>query len=371
MNNHYQVAIIGAGPAGSSCAIQLARLGIKKVVLIEAGNLEKFRIGESIPPDSNRIFNQLGIYEDFIAQKHDPCFGSCSYWGSDKRGYNDFMLNPNGNGWHLDRTRFNHFLAHKATELGATLLLNTSFVKAFEEKEAYSITIKKKQQKTSTIHANIIVDASGSRSIFATTQGAYKLESEPLICLTMEYQKTDAKQTLSKLTHIETAELGWWYAAQLPNDKLLVAFYSNATVIKSLQLNKTASWKAYLDKTICIKNLTKHLTPIDYRPKGFPAPSFRLSKVSGHHWIAIGDAAAAYDPITSQGITKSILNGLDAAQLIAKRFELGHQDFQVFDQVVKKQFEQYQLMRQYFYQLEKRWEESPFWSTFHQPVVHF
>ena len=48
-----------------------------------------------------------------------------------------------------------------------------------------------------------------------------------------------------------------------------------------------------------------------------PAPSSILSAVCGEHWLAVGDAAYRYDPITSAGITKVLMQKKQAGIAIA------------------------------------------------------
>jgi len=364
--NQFQVAIIGAGPAGSTCAIQLSRLGLDRVLLVESGEYEKFRIGESIPPDTNVLFEQLGLYHDFVVEAHEPCYGSCSFWGDERRGYNDFLLNPHGNGWHLDRRRFDHFLANKARAQGATLLTNTAFQQA-EKLEAggFEITLCTDKQHLSSVTADIVVDASGGRAIFATAQGSQKTHTLPLVCLGVRFKTNDSLQKISKLTHLEAVEYGWWYAARIPDEMLLVALYTTAEIAKSEKLNQMEAWVSHLNATPNTQKLTLGLEPVEERPRGFQAPSFRLDKVAGDNWLAIGDAASTYDPITAQGIIKSITNGLSAAVLIHNKLNGGISNFSLYSQEMNQQYAQYLEMRQYFYQMEQRWPNSRFWKEMH------
>jgi len=71
----HNIVIIGAGPAGCSCAISLLNAGIQEVTIIDNSKGGKFHIGESIPPDMNLLLKQLGIYESFLKEGHEPCYG--------------------------------------------------------------------------------------------------------------------------------------------------------------------------------------------------------------------------------------------------------------------------------------------------------
>ncbi|HKS99304.1 MAG TPA: hypothetical protein VJT31_07225, partial [Rugosimonospora sp.] len=89
--------------------------------LVDPGDRRE-TVGETIPPDARLPLAQLGVWDAFLAQRHLPCLGSCSSWGSDTLGYNDFVLNPQGHGWHLDRPRFDALLREAAVKTGVTLL---------------------------------------------------------------------------------------------------------------------------------------------------------------------------------------------------------------------------------------------------------
>ncbi|MEI6879658.1 MAG: FAD-dependent oxidoreductase, partial [Planctomycetota bacterium] len=61
--------VIGAGPAGSAAAIEMARAGID-VLLLDRGEFPRFRIGESFLPRTKRIFRRLGVLDKCLALPH-------------------------------------------------------------------------------------------------------------------------------------------------------------------------------------------------------------------------------------------------------------------------------------------------------------
>lgn len=364
MENQYRVAIIGAGPAGCSCAIALLNAGFKNIVLIDASKPGKFHIGESIPPDMNPIMRELGIYSAFYAENHEPCFGSCSYWGSPLRGYNDSILSPFGHGWHLDRTKFNALLQQQAMERGALVLNGFAYQNALQKAFGYELYLKSDTGETKEIQADFVVDASGARSVFATEMGGHKLHSTPLVCLALRF-KCKTPHEVSKLTHLESVEDGWWYAAKIPGELLLVTFYTLGEVAKELALNNRDNWLALLQKAPNTQSWVSQMEPYDNKLLGFSAPSFCQKTFTGKQWMAIGDAASTYDPITAQGIIKSISQGMRAAETIAYYARGAHEALLYFETELKRQYAQYTEARRYFYQLEQRWPNHTFWKIMH------
>ena len=82
-------------------------------------------------------------------------------------------------------------------------------------------------------------------------------------------------------------------------------------------------------------------------------------------WVAVGDAALAFDPLSSQGIMTAlemgIYLGLQLSQHIEK--DLTDQDFDehVRDVYAKVRGE-YERQRAYYYSVVKRFPEEMFWE---------
>lgn len=358
----YRVAIIGGGPAGCACALALARQGVHDVLVIEAGDYAQFRIGESIPPEANRLFQALGIAQEFFAEAHAPCHGSCSWWGSDKRGYNDALLHPLGHGWHLERARFNRFLARQARLRGIEVLTRASLAASSPAPGGgFALDLRlgdPAHPRQAAIEAGLVVDASGTRAVFARQRGSRKVETLPLVCLAMRFAAPDGARC--GLTHLEAVEHGWWYGAHLPDATLLLAFYSDAPTVKALRLQQAERWLAWLAAAPNTAALARDAVPLAGGVRSFPAPSYCLDLLHGDGWLAIGDAASACDPVTSQGIVKALADGMAAAGAIAGQATLG-----AVAQSVVLRHAQYLTQRRQYYGWEQRWPAAPFWRQLH------
>ena len=61
-NNHFDVIIIGAGPAGSSAATILAENG-RRVLVLEREKFPRYHIGESLIPFTFHPLERLGMVD--------------------------------------------------------------------------------------------------------------------------------------------------------------------------------------------------------------------------------------------------------------------------------------------------------------------
>ena len=369
----YDVAIIGGGPGGCATALALEQQDIAKILVVESGHYEAIRIGESIPPDTRLLLNKLGILKDFLQENHETCFGNCSSWGSDTLSYNDFLRNPYGNGWHLDRRRFNAFLAQKSVERGVEVLCGTKVGSCDRtHPEGFQLQLMAEDKETRTVTASFLVDATGARGRFARSLGARKLFLDRLICAIAFFELPPSSH-FSKLTLLEAAEYGWWYVAKLPNNMLATLVASEPSVIKDTGLHRMENWLAYLTETkhvskeladcSAIENLSFSLASQTKTrmPMVCAAPSFRLDRPAGNSWLAVGDAASAFDPISSQGIYKALWDGLEAAKAIASYLR-ERRGLEEYESLIASRFDRYLTQRNYFYQMEQRWSTSAFWQ---------
>ena len=132
-------------------------------------------------------------------------------------------------------------------------------------------------------------------------------------------------------------------------------------LFKRRRFDREQEWAAALVGT---RHIVVSLDACDSGASGFSictAPSFVLDQAYGEHWLAVGDAASAYDPISAQGIFKALTDGLSAGRRIVE-FLAGRRDALVsHQQDLEQRFDEYARQRAYFYAHEQRWPDSAFW----------
>src|SRR5439155_1164042 len=76
------------------------------------------KIGESLAPSARLVLERVGVWERHQAAGHLPCFANRSSWGGSEVDTYDFLRDPYGHGWHLDRRRFQAMLVDEAVRAG-------------------------------------------------------------------------------------------------------------------------------------------------------------------------------------------------------------------------------------------------------------
>jgi flavin-dependent dehydrogenase len=357
------VVILGGGPAGCATALSLLASGVDPadITLIEASRYAHDRIGESIPPDTRRLFSELRVLEAFLGQAHEPSYGSASSWGSDELGYNDFVFNPYGHGWHLDRRRFDAWLAAEVQARGVECKTPLRFLDVLEHgADGAVLSLGDARGERERVGARFVVDATGARSHYARRMGARRRDLDRLVSVAAFF-RLPADAQFGRLTVLEAVEAGWWYTARLPDRRIAAAFASSHGLLKQHRFDRPRAW---LEALVGTRHIIGPLSVCEGEPGSLSvctAPSFVLDQAYGEHWLAVGDAASAYDPISSQGIFKALTDGLSAGRCIVE-FLGGRRDALVSHQHdLEQRFDAYARQRAYFYEQEQRWPESPFW----------
>jgi flavin-dependent dehydrogenase len=161
------------------------------------------------------------------------------------------------------------------------------------------------------------------------------------------------------MTLTESVPDGWWYSALLPKNVRAVSFFtdSNTTIARSAK--SRTGWKALLHDTKYIKlNLEEYKYDVVSGPYTVMSNSSRLKKAIGEDWLAVGDAAATYDPISSMGITTAITDGINASNTIMKHLNGNRECIQQYNKNIIAAFNEYLKKRTYYYKLENRWPWS-------------
>jgi flavin-dependent dehydrogenase len=162
-------------------------------------------------------------------------------------------------------------------------------------------------------------------------------------------------------TLVEASADGWWYSAVLPDSRLLVAWMSDTDLIRAARVRDPDMWRTHLGMSGPTRARAAGGTP-DGPPRIWGAASQHLTLVQDEAWVAAGDAACCWDPLSSAGILKALRTGRLAA-FVALDFLNGRPDTaRRYASIVQREHAAYRETRAWFYRQEVRWRDAPFWA---------
>jgi flavin-dependent dehydrogenase len=355
----FDVLIIGGGPAGAAAAIKLSQIGIS-VAVLERSNYKNNRIGETLPPEANSVLITLGIWEDFIKDEHLPSPGNISVWGSEQLSEDDFLFNPYGCGWHINRLRFDSMLSIAAEKNGSKVFRGALVKDYFQADGGKWHIYAEHCGENLLFETDYLLLATGRKAKLRLPLGQ-KIVYDRLVGAVKLLNLKSSIADFDHRTLVEADENGWWYSSVLPQNKLVLAYMTDADLLPKNIKASTKIWERLLNRVSYTHNRS---TNCEWNEETYllPASTYFNLQFSGQKWMAIGDLAFTLDPLSSKGIINALERGIEAAQAIAAYLHKNDELLKEFINQTNIYFAKYLIDRQSYYQLEKRWIKSPFWQ---------
>lgn len=362
--SRFDVAVLGGGPAGAAAAMQLADSG-QRVLLVESSRYEQTRIGETLPPRARVPLARLGLTERMQGGGHVSSPATVSIWGAAEPKWNDFIANPYGSGWHIDRSRFDRMLAGECRARGVEVREGLKAGHCTHGASGWSVALYAgSRQPQEHITCRFVVDASG-RAGRRIPHSGLPIVHDRLVGIAALY--TDcAIRNGDDLTLIESVPHGWWYSARIPDARCIAVFMTDSDLVHGGRGGLRSFLQRQLDEAPWTRQRVGPIAEAQ-STSAWPAMTATNTVVAGNDWLLVGDAAMAWDPLSGQGICKALESGIEAASTIGRALEGDAEAFEDYSRSVCAQFEQYLKTRADHYSAEQRWRDFAFWSRRHAP----
>ncbi|KAB0622173.1 NAD(P)/FAD-dependent oxidoreductase [Castellaniella defragrans] len=374
----WDVIIVGAGPAGSAAAMVLSGFG-RRVLLLDRSVAHGFKLGESIAPGA------LGLVRHFLGEPEsfpgDLAFfrtaGNLSVWADAAPQTTDFFFTPAGHGLCVDRVAFDEALRRRAARMGATLLTGARFVSCARAADGSAdwlatVAVAGGQRRC---RARFLLDCSGRQAAVGRALGVGHARLDRLFAYARWYDSPLADE--DRLTRIEAGPQGWWYSNRLhaagAGSRRLVVFHGDRDTPAARDAASAAGFDRLLRDSVLLGPLLRDRAYAARGPvRGAPAHSQRLDAFCGEGWLAAGDAAQAYDPLSSQGIWKALDTGSQAGHAAHDLLQEGREDggraaderarqLRQYAQRQARAWETYRTQLGFYYASQPRWRDAPFW----------
>jgi flavin-dependent dehydrogenase len=354
MTTQFDAAIVGGGPAGATTALCLARRGWK-VCLFEATRFDGERYGETLPPEINPLLRELGVFDEFRALEPLESPGIVSAWGGPP-SEQDYLCNRHGPGWHVDRNRFDQMLCRQAAAAGAEW-----FEGCRGEVIGDAGGNDRASWRIGNINARVLVDATGRNGLRIGRDGERigaggRRETEDRLLAIVLRLIHPGGVPPDQRTYVETTLDGWWYSAPLPQGETIAMFFTDCTFY--------AREGIVLEEQLSRAPLTcgRILGAIPVATRTVYASSSCRASIAGEAWLAAGDSASSYDPLSGMGIHKALRQATNAAIAVDGflRGEIGL--LADYAALIRREFDAYVRERRAHYAAETRWAGREFWD---------
>jgi flavin-dependent dehydrogenase len=345
--------VAGAGPAGALAAITLARSGHRVLLADKVGDRAD-SIGEALPEAAGRLLRSLDL-PVLDGGAHASIGGILSSWSSDDLIAIDAFRHPDGRGWRLDRARFDADLRTAAVAAGATYRADR-VRSVCRHGEGWEVGFEDGRVE----HARWIVDATGRNRLLVRRLGVPKIRGPRLVAVYGRGRADLARPLRTDRTLIEAVPEGWWYAARLPSGAPIAGFHTDARTAAGLR-SDARTWAKGLAQT---RHIARLLDGAEFdRVRAVDARGERLGAFSGPGWIACGDAAMCFDPVSGQGIFSALHGGVAAGTAIVAALDGRSDALDGYSRQMTEIWAIYQARLRTLYRNGHRWPASTFWTT--------
>jgi len=311
----YDVIIVGAGPAGAGAAGLLAARG-RSVLLLEKGRFPREKLcGEFISPESQTIFERLGVRGRMLAAGPQPITRMVVI-APDGRSiavpisWLAEATRPDACAWGLTRARMDAVMLDRARELGVVVREGFHVSARLGRRGALSLVEGKTDGETAeTFAASLVIDASGRGRIFAP-EGARPASSRLFGCKV----HLRGVQGLGETGELYFFRDGYGGLADVEGGRSNLCFITTAETLRAAKGDRAKLLDLTLRTNPAARaRLRGAEVDGDWLGTG-PLVYGRQPPTPGV--LAIGDAGAFIDPFTGSGILLALMSAELAAPVV-------------------------------------------------------
>jgi len=280
----------------------LARLGASVLVLTRAA---RWSIGESIPPSTARLFDELELASVVDRAGFLRSLGNTVWWRDAPARIEPFP--PDAAGWQVERSTFDAVLLAAAEAAGARI-----------EREAVVLAVElghDVQTVNGRITARWVLDCTGRAGVLARRVGREARAGRATFALhgVWESSRWDVPEPTHTL--IETTRGGWAWSIPVTERRRHVTVMVDPPSGTREGTSLAEIYRAELGSTRHFARLIQN-ADLAGPPGGLSATPYVASTFAGPGWALVGDAASFIDPLSSFGIKKALAAAWLAAVMV-------------------------------------------------------
>lgn len=328
--SHFDVAIVGGGPAGSTVGTLLKKYAPDlKVVILEREKFPRDHVGESQLPPISKILDEMGCWEKVEAANFPIKIGATYKWGKSRELW-DFEFLPaktfqdeprpakfegqrQFTAFQVDRAVYDKILLDHAAEQGCDVLEETKVVKIHcQDGKVEGLELANGE----TVTARYYFDASGHsgllrRALGIEVENATKLQN---IAIWEYWQNADWAIEIGvggTRVQVMSLDYGWIWFIPLSPTRTSVGLVIPADYYKKSGMRPEELYAKALDDEPRIKDLMRN-AKAENNLSTTKDWSFISKQHCGENWFLVGESAGFADPILAAGLTIAHVGAMEA-----------------------------------------------------------
>jgi len=379
--HHYvtaDVAIIGGGPAGSTCATLLRKYNPSlHVLVLEKERFPREHIGESQLPSISAVLDEMGAWDKVEAAGFPIKIGATFTWGREEEPWDldfyppeHFVDEPRPakyrgqrlvTAFQVDRAIYDDILLRHAQSVGADVRQETRVERVLVDGDRVEGL---ELASGGVVRARHYVDGSGTVGFMRRALGIESHAPKELRNIAMWDYWENAEWAI-KIgvggTRIQVRSLpyGWMWFIPLGPTRTSIGLVCPASYYKSQGMSPTELYRRAVASEPDIARLTRHATPTG-DTRSIKDWSHCSARVCGTNWFIMGEAAGFADPILSAGMALAHGTGREVAYSILEleRGELdGNWIRERYDTRTRRAIGQHIRFAQYWYSVNARFTD--------------
>jgi flavin-dependent dehydrogenase len=330
-NRKSKIVVVGAGPAGASLSIRLAKKGFE-VCLVEREKFPRQKLcGEFISPECLRHFEDLEVLDEMLSVGGERITETIFYAPNGKSVAvpSKWFDADSQSALSISRAEMDFRLLEKAKSCGVEVLEETFVVGLlFEKDEVRGIKVRTKENETREILADLTIDATGRARVLD------KLAEKDKLRITNYESRRKIRnpkpKTQNRLVgfkaHLQNVNLeknrceiyffhgGYGGLSYIENNLANHCFLIKAGAVKKYNSDAEQIVEKVIFQNKRAFETLKNAKPV-YDWLAVSVDGFGVKNLSpATNLFAVGDAAAFIDPFTGSGM----LMALESAEILAE-----------------------------------------------------
>jgi flavin-dependent dehydrogenase len=335
IDGHWDVVVVGGGPAGATTAALVAEHG-HRVLLLERSAVPRFHVGESLIPETWWTLRRLGLLQQLqksaFPRKYSVQFVSDGHKESAPFYFDVHNPHESSVTWQVIRSTFDRMILDRSRELGAVVHTSAHVTDiVFDGERATGVRAQLKnesgEKKETTISASVIVDATG-QSAFLSTRRNDRVRDPHLRKGTIwgyfrGAQRDTGRDEGATLIMQTEAKKSWFWYIPLPDDVVSIGCTGDMPYLFGRDAGSPAEvFARELNRCPVMQERLEHATQCgDFlTTRDF---SYYAGTGAGPGWLLVGDAFGFIDPVYSSGVFLALKGGEFAADSIHEALERG------------------------------------------------